>query len=76
MPAQTRQMHALPCAASGTPASSNGGNGTRVHQHGGCSTPLVRAVSMAHWLGASHNGQRPGSIEVADAGRTGICIKE
>jgi len=48
MLAQAWQMQARPCAGGATRASIGGGNGTRVHQHGGCSTPVARWVSMAH----------------------------
>ena len=65
----------LPCAGAGTRASTDGGNGTRVHQHGGCATPVTRWISMAHWFGVPHNGQRPGSGGVSGSVMEDACIK-
>ena len=59
--AQAGQMQARFRACAGMAASVAAGMCTARHQHGGCGSPVLRAISMAQRLGWPHSGQLRGS---------------
>lgn len=63
--AQAAQMQAWLRALSGRRASSSAVKVASVHQQGGCFCPVVRSISMAHWLDLPHSGHTSGGNGVA-----------
>jgi hypothetical protein len=55
------QMQTLPCALSGTDASSSAVNDTCVHQQG---DSVLAAGAMAHWFASPHSGHDPALHEI------------
>jgi hypothetical protein len=70
--AQALQMQALRWAGAGTRESNSALKSTCVHQHGGCATPVSRAISLAHALGWPHKGQRVGSAAENSGGMRAV----
>jgi len=62
------QIQALRCASAGTDSSNAASKTAVVHQQGGWGMPVSRSISLAHWLGCPHNGQRLGSIAIGEVG--------
>lgn len=56
-------MQVFPWSAAGTLANSSALKLDWVHQQGGCFWPVLRSISMAHWLSLPHSGHTSGVVE-------------